>query len=71
MHLKHQKVKSSSIVSIARDKEKKLLQVKFTDGSTHEFEGVPDIVFYKLNNAPSVGNFFNSYIKNRYKNRKL
>lgn len=59
-------VSSSNLLSIAYDKDKKMLEVAFKNGSLYQYMEVPEQLYLALMSAPSKGKFFNSYIKNNY-----
>lgn len=64
--MKHVSVTSSNLVSVAHDPNTKTLEVKFKNGSTYQYEGVPVNVHREMMDSPSVGKFFNAHIKDRY-----
>ena len=68
--MKHDPVKSSHIKSVAHDPEQQVLEIKFMDGSTHEYHGVPAEVHKAMVASKSVGQFFNSKVKHGYMSRK-
>jgi len=59
-------VSSSAIVRIEYNELSHELQVTFTGGRTYTYYGVPREVYVRFINAPSKGQFFNEYIKDRY-----
>lgn len=40
-------------------------------GITYRYDGVPEDVFYGLQNASSKGQYFQKYIRNSYKGEKV
>jgi hypothetical protein len=57
---------STAIARIEYDDLSHLLQVTFTTGRTYTYDGVPRDVYASFVNAPSKGQFFNAYIRDRY-----
>jgi curved DNA-binding protein CbpA len=48
-----------------------ILQVKFLDGSSYEYFGVPKDLYIKLVNAPSAGRFARRHIYHSFTYRKM
>lgn len=65
------KVQSSNLYTVDYNEEKKVLTIKFFSGSIYEFFNVDSTTFNELINAPSVGGYFNKYIKNIFKYKKI
>lgn len=61
-------LKSSSVVikSFDYDKEAQILRVEFNNGSIYKYHDVPDSVYQELKIAPSVGQYFNTNIREKY-----
>lgn len=61
-------LKSSSVVikSFDYDKEAQILRVEFNNGSVYKYHDVPDSVYQDLKIAPSVGQYFNTNIREKY-----
>jgi len=57
-------VSSSNISAVGYENE--IVYVRFLNGSTYMYKGVPDFEFENLKNAPSVGSYFNRNFKNVY-----
>ena len=64
--MKHKPVTSSNISAIGYDPKTKLLEVVFHSGRTYQYEGVPASVVDDLENASSIGKYFNENIKGVY-----
>ncbi len=62
-------VKSSSLNSVGY--EGTTLEIEFHDGSRYRYYRVPLHVYQGLINAESYGHFFNEYIVNSYRSRKI
>jgi hypothetical protein len=62
------KVKSSNIEEIGH--EGKTLTVKFTNGGTYEYDGVPADMLHKILTAESPGTFFHQNIKGKFPHAK-
>jgi len=61
-------LKSSSVViqSFDYDQATQTLRVEFNSGSVYKYRDVPDSVYQGLKSAPSVGQYFNSHIREKY-----
>ncbi|MEC4805208.1 MAG: lysine--tRNA ligase [Jaaginema sp. PMC 1079.18] len=61
-------LKSSSVAiqEFDYDSEKKILKVKFDRGGVYLYHDVPETVYQEMKTAPSVGQYFNSNIRDRY-----
>lgn len=66
-------LKSSSgfIKSFDYDAQTQTLQIGFDDGSVYKYHDVPDSVYEGLKIAPSAGQYFNAYIKEKYGQEKV
>lgn len=64
--MKHQSVESSHVKSIGHDPNTNTLEVKFKNGTTYSYQGVPADVHSEMMNSTSVGSFMNSRIKGHY-----
>lgn len=59
-------VNSSSIDSLYYNKNGQRLWVKFVNGNIAGYAGVPVSVFNEFKNAPSVGRYYNNWVKGAY-----
>ncbi|NER93819.1 MAG: lysine--tRNA ligase [Symploca sp. SIO1B1] len=61
-------LKSSSVViqSFDYDQATQTLRVEFNSGSVYKYQDVPDSVYQGLKNATSLGQYFNSHIREKY-----
>ncbi|HZL50854.1 MAG TPA: KTSC domain-containing protein [Terracidiphilus sp.] len=59
-------VKSSSLVQVAYDSQRAILQVAFRDGTAYRYDGVPLRVYHGLLQAESKGAYFNRYIRSLF-----
>ena len=57
---------SSSIAAFAYEAEDLMLYVRFKNGRTYRYSGVPASVFDAFADADSKGTFFNAQIQGRY-----
>lgn len=57
---------SSSIAAFAYEVEDLMLFVRFKNGRTYRYVGVPTSVFEAFADADSKGTFFNARIQGRY-----
>jgi lysyl-tRNA synthetase, class II len=60
------KSQSSSIESFDYDAATKVLRVQFSQGKTYKYHDVPEAVYREWQDAPSVGQYFNSQIKDKF-----
>lgn len=63
-------VKSSHLDAVGYDEKSKVLRIRFKDGSEWEYYNVLKQVHHRLVNAPSVGVYFNTHIKDNYPCKK-
>ena len=59
-------VRSSAIAAIGYDPVTGRMRVRFRDGGTYDFCGVPEHVFLEFIHAPSKGRYYHLRIKDRY-----
>jgi hypothetical protein len=59
-------VASSNVDSIGYDENFQTLYIRFLNGSTYIYKGVPIMEFEGLKNASSVGSYLHRNIKNLY-----
>ena len=59
-------VKSSAISEIGYDKELKTLSVRFLHGGQYDYPNVPEEEFKRFVGAPSIGRYYNKYIRQVY-----
>lgn len=64
--MERQPVASSVIRSLGYDPKRKALEVEFHTGRVYEYSRVPAKAVLALATAPSIGSYFNRYIKTRY-----
>jgi lysyl-tRNA synthetase class 2 len=57
---------SNVIKSFDYDQKTQTLRVEFNHGSVYQYRDVPDSVYQELKNAPSVGQYFNTHIREKY-----
>jgi len=57
------KVESSAINSVAYDNDTNILTIEFKQGAEYDYPNVPLSEVIDLVNAPSVGKYFNTHIK--------
>lgn len=60
------KSSSTAIKSFDYDKEKKILRVEFGNGGVYQYSDVPASVYKALKETPSVGQYFNTHIRDKY-----
>ncbi len=61
-------LKGASVViqSFDYDKDSRVLRVGFNNGSIYKYHDVPEKVYQELKSAPSVGQYFNTHIREKY-----
>ncbi|MFZ2209568.1 MAG: KTSC domain-containing protein [Porticoccaceae bacterium] len=60
------RVSSSAIAAIGYDPTTMRMKIRFVQGDTYDFCGVPAHVFNGLLNARSKGSYYNNHIRHRY-----
>ena len=66
-----QKVHSSNIVSIGYDESTKILEIEFKQGAVYQYREVSEAIFRNLMMASSHGQYFHSFIKDRFPTVKI
>lgn len=66
-----QRVSSSNLHSVGYDPDSMVLEIKFQNSGIYQYSEVPEERFSGLMHAGSKGSYFDSYIKNRYRTRKV
>ena len=64
-------VRSSNLRSVGFDDGQGELEVEFHGGRIYRYYGVPGSIYLGLIQATSLGNFFATNIKNRYRSRRI
>lgn len=59
-------VSSSAISAVGYDHETQRMQIKFVQGRTYTFCGVPQHIFDGLLSAASKGAYYDRHIRDRY-----
>jgi hypothetical protein len=57
---------SSFIQNVSWDTNTEVLLVKFVSGTTWVYQDVPEEIYNRLVKSPSVGQYFNKNIRNKY-----
>lgn len=57
---------STVIKAIDYDESNQILRIEFGSGSIYKYRDVPQSVYLELKNAPSVGQYFNAQIREKY-----
>lgn len=57
---------STALRSASYDPELQELDLRFTNGSLHTYENVPEAVFNGLRDAPSPGSYYHANIKDKF-----
>ena len=69
--MKRTKVNSSTLKSAGYQGTSFTLELEFTTGSVYQYSNVPISVYQELMDAPSKGSYFNDYIKDKYRYKKI
>lgn len=70
--MKRQHVQSSALESIGYDPEKKILELEFRgNGGVWQYFRLPTAVYNKFIHADSLGNYFVTKIKGKYREMKV
>lgn len=59
-------VESSTLATVAYDRDRELLQLEFSSGACYQYQGVPLVVHEALLRASSKGTYFNYAIRGRF-----
>ena len=59
-------VHSSAIAAVGYDADTMQMKIRFVQGHTYDFCGVPAHVFRSLLDARSKGSYYNRHIRDRY-----
>lgn len=60
-------VRSEAIAAVGYDPQTMQMAIRFTSGDrTYTYFGVPQSVYDAFMSAPSMGHYFDSYIRDRY-----
>ena len=59
-------VASSAVSVLVYDRDRELVWVTFTDGSTYELDGFSEIELARWLGAASIGRYFNANVRGRY-----
>lgn len=64
-------VSSSNIASIGYESNSETLEIEFKNQSIYQYYNVPQFMHEQLMQAPSIGVFFNTNIRNAYACAKM
>jgi hypothetical protein len=65
------RVKSSNLRSIGYDEPIQILEIEFQQGGTYQYFGVSKKIYDNLMKALSHGEYYERFIKNRYRRKKI
>lgn len=60
------KTTSNVIKAFDHDEKTQMLRVEFSNGSIYKYHDVPEKVYQNLKSAPSIGQYFNTNIRDKY-----
>jgi hypothetical protein len=69
--MNRQPVRSSDLQSVGYDADQQVLEIAFHRGGIYQYYSVPASVYSALMSASSHGQYFHTYIKDRYRYRKI
>lgn len=69
--MERQPVDSSNLNSVGYDADTETLEVEFRNGGVYQYFEVPPSTHQNLLDAPSLGSYFNSHIRNSYGQRRV
>ena len=64
--MEHRSLESSYLESTGYDPAVMLLEIKFKNGKTYRYQGVPQEIFEQMCAADSCGKFFGQHIKGKF-----
>ncbi len=64
--MKRLAVESTTLLTIAYDVDRQILQLEFRDRSVYNYFNIPADVHQCLVDAPSIGGYFNNCIRGRF-----
>ena len=65
------RVKSNNLRSIGYDEPTQILEIEFQQGGTYQYFGVSKKIYDNLIKALSHGEYYERFIKNRYRRKKI
>lgn len=69
--MRRKRVRSSSLRSVGYDSRGRMLEVEFVGGHVYQYAQVPPGRHRALLRAPSLGRYFNRWIRGRYPTFRL
>ena len=69
--MERKQVKSSNILSVGYDPEKKILEIEFSTGRVYQYSNVPQWEYDTFIKAESIGKYFYRSIKGHYEFKKI
>lgn len=70
MAVTRRSLNSSAIAEVAYDDEAEVLELKYTNGTTYAYSGVPAEVFEGLLASSSAGSFVSAHIRDKFTTTK-
>jgi lysyl-tRNA synthetase class 2 len=62
---------SSFITNVSWDPDSEILLLRFVSGSTWAYHDVPEDIYEALVRSPSVGEYFNKHVRNKYASESI
>ena len=69
--MERERVESTNLFAVGYDAETKTLEIEFHTHKVYRYYNIPPIVVRQLMDAESMGEFFNFYIKDAYRWRRV
>ncbi len=69
--MKHHPVKSSRISSVGYEEKSRILEVRFHDKSTWQYQNVPPRIFTVFLTVVSKGRYYDGVVKGKYPEKKV
>lgn len=64
-------VASSNLMSVGYDSDTMILEVEFRQGGLYQYFEVPVHIYDGLMGAPSKGTYFQRFVRNKYRTKKI
>jgi hypothetical protein len=69
--MKREPISSSTIAELGYDETSQVLEIMFNNGRLYQYFEIPRAVFEEFRNSGSVGQYFNSQVRDRYRYARL
>lgn len=62
---------SSNIAAHGYDRDGQTLEIEFKSGSSYQYKGVTPDLYVKMQEAPSLGKFFQEHVRGKFETEKV